>query len=362
MRDNIYNIAQLAQQQSPAGPQLPVTPQAQPRQETYYPGFDPLVIAGLSIARGRPASEAMTEALTMERERQAAQLAQQQQEEMRRKAAEQELLNTRMANLSQNWQQFTDGLDPTDFMTVVSRLQQQGLTPIEAISVARSLAEVPLNAQNIQMQSQDRLMKQMLDQAEAERRRLETEDKRMMEMEDDIRKEHTQASKTFKQVNDSFQRIRAIYKKPNQSGIDDKALVFAHMNMIDPGARVTDQDYFTTESARGMSDNVMMMWTKVMKGDKLTPEQRRQIYDSSIALYQAAKTDQDLIDEEYKDLAQGRNINPEKALRKFRQVEEADLQYQPLNDATSILSARSVNNQRDLRQQALEVLKQRGEL
>ncbi len=102
------------------------------------------------------------------------------------------------------------------------------------------------------------------------------------EFEQKLRKEYSALSSDLRTVNDSLGRMRTSVKL--NSGAGDIAVVYSYMKMLDPTSVVREGEYATAENTGGIPERISNVYNKILSGQRLTPEQRRQFLESGEGL------------------------------------------------------------------------------
>lgn len=93
--------------------------------------------------------------------------------------------------------------------------------------------------------------------------------------------------KGFKEVQGAWDQISTALQKPSPA--NDMAAATKFMKLLDPGSVVRESELMMAMQASGALDRFMNTADRVLKGHKLTPEQRKDFYTSGEALYNASK-------------------------------------------------------------------------
>lgn len=101
-----------------------------------------------------------------------------------------------------------------------------------------------------------------------------------------IRSEITKASESYNKITDSYGRITAVAK--DQSAAGDLALIFNFMKMLDPGSVVRESEFATAANSAGVPDRVRNMYNKVLSGERLAPDQRKDFIGRSKDIFDEA--------------------------------------------------------------------------
>lgn len=93
--------------------------------------------------------------------------------------------------------------------------------------------------------------------------------------------------KGFKEVQGAWDQISTALSDPSPA--NDLAAATKFMKLLDPGSVVRESELAMAMQASGALDRFTNLGQRVMKGHKLTPEQRKDFYASGEALYNASK-------------------------------------------------------------------------
>lgn len=102
-----------------------------------------------------------------------------------------------------------------------------------------------------------------------------------------LRQEISKVSSTFKAVEDASARIKASAKDPSAAG--DLALIFSFMRMQDPTSTVREGEFATAQNATGVPERVRNIWNRVLAGERLGDEQRKDFLNTADKLFKEAK-------------------------------------------------------------------------
>lgn len=108
-------------------------------------------------------------------------------------------------------------------------------------------------------------------------------------------------TKAFQEQTQAYNRILSAAEEPSAAG--DLALIFSYMKVLDPGSTVREGEFASAQNAAGVPERVRALYANVMRGERLTPEQRKDFVGRSGKLYNSAKTIYDDQLEDYKKLA-----------------------------------------------------------
>lgn len=100
----------------------------------------------------------------------------------------------------------------------------------------------------------------------------------------------------------AFERIKQSTKQNTAAG--DMSFVYAYVKMLDPGSVVKEGEYNVAENARGYSDSVLNLIDRANTGKRLTPDQRKEFYQSSVGLAEGAMERANAVSEGFKAAAE----------------------------------------------------------
>jgi hypothetical protein len=92
--------------------------------------------------------------------------------------------------------------------------------------------------------------------------------------------------KGFKEVQGAWDQISTALQSPSPA--NDLAAATKFMKLLDPGSVVRESELMMAMQASGALDRMANMGNRILKGHKLTPEQRRDFYSAGEQLYKAA--------------------------------------------------------------------------
>jgi len=131
---------------------------------------------------------------------------------------------------------------------------------------------------------------------------------RDLNYEGELRKEFQGQTKDFRDVRDAFVRIQSSAKSPSAAG--DLAMVFNYMKLLDPGSVVRESEFATAENARGVPEGIRNVYNKVMKGERLTPNQRRDFLNRAQQLYSGQEGTFKTLGNRYRGIAERAGLDP----------------------------------------------------
>ncbi len=140
----------------------------------------------------------------------------------------------------------------------------------------------------------------------------------------ELRKEFQSQSKGFQQVRDSFNRIQTSGQSPTPAG--DLSMLYNYMKMLDPGARVTEQDFRSAATAKPMMERLGLSWDaigSIWGGQKMTPGMRQDFLSRASQIYNAESQQHGKRVNEYTRLATGQGLNPANVITDMEATGEA---------------------------------------
>jgi hypothetical protein len=134
--------------------------------------------------------------------------------------------------------------------------------------------------------------------------------------ENQMRDDFTRASVEFVKVRDAHQRVLESAVDPSAAG--DLALIFNYMKVLDPGSTVREGEFATAQNSGGIPDIIRAKYNKVIAGERLAPDVRKDFVDRSERLYQGAVRNQEEIEKDYEGKSKGAGVRPEQVVTKHR--------------------------------------------
>lgn len=112
-----------------------------------------------------------------------------------------------------------------------------------------------------------------------------------------IKDRHRKASEDTVTRGNAFRQIQTVAEgEPSAAG--DLSLIFSYMKVLDPPSTVREGEQALAENARGVPDSIRNMYNKVVAGERLTPEQRKDFQNQAENIYRSALTKQQSVDDE----------------------------------------------------------------
>lgn len=111
-----------------------------------------------------------------------------------------------------------------------------------------------------------------------------------------VRNDVLRNSRTFLEEAAAFDRVQAASGSPSPAG--DLSLVFSFMKLLDPGSTVREGEFSTAQNSASVPERVRGLYNRLVRGERLTEEQRRDFLSQARAQFdQARNRQQRLIDD-----------------------------------------------------------------
>jgi len=130
--------------------------------------------------------------------------------------------------------------------------------------------------------------------------------------EKNLRGEFIKASGDFVKIRDSFNKIRAVADNPSAAG--DLSIIFSYMKILDPPSTVREGEQASAANAAGVPERIKNIYNRVLTGERLTPDQRKDFVNQANKLFETSKTSHSKTEKEYRRLAKNYKVNPENVI------------------------------------------------
>jgi hypothetical protein len=139
------------------------------------------------------------------------------------------------------------------------------------------------------------------------RRGLTEPDKRVRE--GDLRKEYNGLPdiKAYNEVNTAYNQIKVATQRPSPA--NDLAAATKFMKLLDPNSVVRESELIMAVQASGLADRISNTGNRILKGEKLTPTQRKDFFDAATQFYKIAEDKKRAIDTQYTNIGIESNLN-----------------------------------------------------
>lgn len=115
-------------------------------------------------------------------------------------------------------------------------------------------------------------------------------------------------TKAFKEVSAAYDKVKRSANDPSAAG--DLSLIFAYMKMLDPGSTVREGEFANAQNSAGLDDRLVAKYNKLLKGERLGPDQRKDFINQARGLYAAQRSQFDSQRKRYEGLAKKRGLDP----------------------------------------------------
>jgi hypothetical protein len=100
-----------------------------------------------------------------------------------------------------------------------------------------------------------------------------------------LRKEYSDQTKGFQEVQDAYRRIGA----SENNAVGDISLIFGFMKLLDPMTGVREGEYANAQNAAGVPDRVVNLYNRALRGERLNESQRATFTGQAKKLFEAAE-------------------------------------------------------------------------
>jgi len=138
-------------------------------------------------------------------------------------------------------------------------------------------------------------------------------------------------TKKTEDIHNAYTTIKSSAGDPSAAG--DMSLIFSYMKLLDPGSVVREGEFATAQNAAGIQDRIRNVYNKVISGERLTPEQRKDFLRTADRLYSGQIKSQGNVDRQFKLRAEKLGADPESVLMgSFNAPQELSTQDQEALD------------------------------
>lgn len=132
--------------------------------------------------------------------------------------------------------------------------------------------------------------------------------------EQDLRKEYTASPvyKNYTAVRGSYDRIQS--GAARNTGAGDLGIIYGYMKMLDPGSVVREGEFATAENASGVPTYVANLYNKLLNGERLTEDQRKEFVGAAGDLYNKERDKLNELNGQYTDIAGSKKIDVTKVI------------------------------------------------
>lgn len=190
-------------------------------------------------------------------------------------------------------------------------LASQKSDPFEASAITQQLQETIKQRPILEQQRLER------EQAAAEKAQAEIDEniKKVTAQENLLRKEFIQENKEFKTAKTQKEKLSRSLNRGTAAG--DLAAIFAFMKLLDPPSVVREGEQATARNASGVPERIRNQYNRLLKGNSLTPLQRKDFRKTSEEVYKPLLLRYKDLTTIYKDIAKRQNLNPKNIIYKL---------------------------------------------
>jgi hypothetical protein len=120
--------------------------------------------------------------------------------------------------------------------------------------------------------------------------------------------DYTRDAKDYTTMNSAMRRVVASANQPSAAG--DMALLYSYMKILDPNSVVRETEFAQAAQSGSLPQQIQGAATKVLNGQRLTPEQRTDFVNRARALYGEADKSNKSIRESYTQRARKFGVDP----------------------------------------------------
>jgi hypothetical protein len=133
-------------------------------------------------------------------------------------------------------------------------------------------------------------------------------------MEKDLTSQYlgTDPLKSYQTVRNGYEKVRA--SSQLDSGPGDISMIFAYMKMLDPTSVVREGEFATAENAGGVGQQISNIYNRLLSGERLTPELRKQFLAAADQLYAESSRNLADVNDQFRRRAGAWSVNPDNFL------------------------------------------------
>lgn len=128
----------------------------------------------------------------------------------------------------------------------------------------------------------------------------------------ELRKELTShpVSKSSFIINASYDRVKDSLGGDSSAAGDLKG-IYSYMKMLDDGSTVREGEFATAENARGVSEAIRGQYNKLLKGERLSPDQRKDFLKQARDIYNSQIKAQKGVNKQFEKIAKEQGMKPQ---------------------------------------------------
>jgi len=157
----------------------------------------------------------------------------------------------------------------------------------------------------------------------------------IFKQEQETRKDYlsTPEVKGFNEMKSAYGQITAGLNAVSAAG--DLTAATKFMKLLDPGSVVRESELYIAMDATGVLDKATNYYSRLSRGEKLTPSQREDFRNIATQLYKAAENTKLNYDKQYEEIAKANNLDPSKIIVNYKKTQPST---QPRNKADILKS------------------------
>ena len=157
----------------------------------------------------------------------------------------------------------------------------------------------------------------------------------IFKQEQETRKDYlsTPEVKGFNEMKSAYGQITAGLNAVSAAG--DLTAATKFMKLLDPGSVVRESELYIAMDATGVLDKATNYYSRLSRGEKLTPSQREDFRNIATQLYKAAENTKLNYDKQYEEIARNNNLDPSKIIVNYKKTQPST---QPRNKADILKS------------------------
>lgn len=121
--------------------------------------------------------------------------------------------------------------------------------------------------------------------------------------------------KSFVEIRDGYERVQTGAQLNNAQG--DLSLLFGYMKLLDPNSVVRETEFANAEAAMGYAQRILNIPAKAIKGERLTPEARKQFSSAAKDLYRRKEASYKKAADYYEGRAKADGLDPKLVMRDY---------------------------------------------
>lgn len=134
-----------------------------------------------------------------------------------------------------------------------------------------------------------------------------------------LRDDYAKEAKNYIVIRDAFNNVKGAAK--SQTGPGDISLVYAYMKLLDPGSTVREGEFATAQNAGGVPERVRAAWNKMLSGERLDPNVRKQFVSEAEQIHGRSKANYDKITDQYTNIAKRSGLDPRNVVLDYSPAE-----------------------------------------